>query len=928
MIVGALAGVLSISDYRIDVDAVASVHSPGSILHDRDSWIADARRAGRHRSAVERLAAEQLEVADCAARSVNAPERLETGLCVVLDPAAIELSTEVADALGTTGEPETPSDPVGPDLPLGVAVARGHSDDMDLDRLEHWPSAAHFDAASVLPVGPDIPEALIVARAGERLARELADAERLRVAELAEQQRAQAAEELRIAQAAEAAQVEEERLAEADRIQLAQRSRVAEQAWLAEHDRFAEEAEQITASFAAAAQAESDREIAALAKADALAAADADESVEDAPAEDQVTTTDATEDAAGDTTGETVAVVTEIDPPAMRADSDQPALTIMAGIFDGSLLPEPEPVIDPNAPVGPEVDPELLVARRQEAERLADIERNRPVGPDIADDLLAARNEESVRKAEAVTEAARIEAEAVAEAARIEAEKLAVAAAIEAEFVGPPLPAFAEICKARFEDPLGLGEQTVWVVADAGGPSELAELAERAEAEEQESSLMTVYVTADGEEVDYDPDATLPFDPLAASPFGSDPGSKTRAAFENMLAADDGVHTVRYIKEFNHELSHGETLSEVLSATGLGAGEVDRWVRAMQTVYNSNRVYAGQELRLTIDMPDRVLKRLQLDAGRDARVTVEADGDRVLARKEDIIYERSLRVVDARIDNSLYVSAIEEQIPDRIISEMAEILGWEIEFGRDLRPGASFRAIYERLTRVDNAETLAGRVLAVEVSNRGELYEGFYYEVGEDGNGKYYDRNGESLGRTFLRFPVSYSRISSPYSTARYHPVLKRRIPHYGVDFAAPTGTPVRAVADGRVLKSGWYGGNGRFVKIRHDSVYESGYAHLSRIASSVTANSTVKKGQVIGYVGSTGLATGPHLHFAMYQRGKYIDPMQAELPRAKALSGDELAGFKMKVAMMDRAYAEAGDGEERSTQVAAVEAPADDAPH
>jgi hypothetical protein len=599
MIVGALAGVLSISDYRIDVDAVASVHSPGSILHDRDSWIADARRAGRHRSAVERLAAEQLEVADCAARSVNAPERLETGLCVVLDPAAIELSTEVADALGTTGEPETPSDPVGPDLPLGVAVARGHSDDMDLDRLEHWPSAAHFDAASVLPVGPDIPEALIVARAGERLARELADAERLRVAELAEQQRAQAAEELRIAQAAEAAQVEEERLAEADRIQLAQRSRVAEQAWLAEHDRFAEEAEQITASFAAAAQAESDREIAALAKADALAAADADESVEDAPAEDQVTTTDATEDAAGDTTGETVAVVTEIDPPAMRADSDQPALTIMAGIFDGSLLPEPEPVIDPNAPVGPEVDPELLVARRQEAERLADIERNRPVGPDIADDLLAARNEESVRKAEAVTEAARIEAEAVAEAARIEAEKLAVAATIEAEFVGPPLPAFAEICKARFEDPLGLGEQTVWVVADAGGPSELAELAERAEAEEQESSLMTVYVTADGEEVDYDPDATLPFDPLAASPFGSDPGSKTRAAFENMLAADDGVHTVRYIKEFNHELSHGETLSEVLSATGLGAGEVDRWVRAMQTVYNSNRVYAGQELRLT-----------------------------------------------------------------------------------------------------------------------------------------------------------------------------------------------------------------------------------------------------------------------------------------------------------------------------------------
>jgi murein DD-endopeptidase MepM/ murein hydrolase activator NlpD len=350
-------------------------------------------------------------------------------------------------------------------------------------------------------------------------------------------------------------------------------------------------------------------------------------------------------------------------------------------------------------------------------------------------------------------------------------------------------------------------------------------------------------------------------------------------------------------------------------------------VVATQKVYDCNRVYAGQEIKLTIDMPDRILRRIQLDMGKGAVVIVEDEGASIVARTEDIHFERSLRVASAQIEQSLYVSAVEKSIPERVISEMAEILGWEINFGRDLRPGSEFRVIYEELTRVDTAHTVPGRILAVEVNNLGAQHEGFYYKASDSGSGAYYDRKGVSLGRTFLRFPVSYSRISSPFTTARYHPVLKRSIPHLGVDFAAPTGTPVKAVADGTVTKSGWYGGNGRFVKLRHDSVYETGYAHLSRIASSSTAGKRVKKGQVIGYVGSTGLATGPHLHFALYRSGKYIDPMKAELPRERSLTGSELAAFKMKVAMMDRAYAQAGDGQETTTLVAAVDlAPQEDA--
>ena len=185
----------------------------------------------------------------------------------------------------------------------------------------------------------------------------------------------------------------------------------------------------------------------------------------------------------------------------------------------------------------------------------------------------------------------------------------------------------------------------------------------------------------------------------------------------------------------------------------------------------------------------------------------------------------------------------------------------------------------------------------------------------------YYNRKGEGLGRQFLRYPVSFARISSHFSTARYHPVLKRKMPHYGVDFAAPTGTPVKAAADGVVSIAGWHGGNGRFVKMRHDAQYESGYAHLSRIASGVRPGARVKQGQVIGYVGSTGLATGPHLHFAMYKGGKYVDPLQASLPRTVPLTASALAGFKAQLRRVEQVYAERGLPPFGSTRIATAAA-------
>lgn len=417
--------------------------------------------------------------------------------------------------------------------------------------------------------------------------------------------------------------------------------------------------------------------------------------------------------------------------------------------------------------------------------------------------------------------------------------------------------------------------------------------------------------------------AALPFDPLAVGPFlpaaSSARPEPSANPFHDFLAelVHEDVEAIAYTHELKHSIRQGETMTEVLSNLGLDRGEIDQWIAAAGREHNLNRIYEGQSLSLAMRMPQKELRGLKLElAGEQMLVAELGDDGNVTARREEIVYERGLRVVGSEIEHSLYMTAQANGIPDKIVSDIAEILGWEVNFS-NVYEGATFRVVYEEMTRADTAQTIPGRVLAVSLVNRGKLHEGYYFRMPDGSHAGYYNRTGDGLGRAFLRYPVDYSRISSHFTTKRFHPVLKRNVPHYGVDFAAPTGTPVRAVADGKVLKAGWYGGNGRFVKIRHDSVYETGYAHLSRIESGLKPGSEVRKGDVIGYVGATGMATGPHLHFAMYRNTKYIDPLKAELPRERALDGTTLAAFRITVDMMDGAYAKAGYADPEMTRIA-----------
>jgi murein DD-endopeptidase MepM/ murein hydrolase activator NlpD len=407
---------------------------------------------------------------------------------------------------------------------------------------------------------------------------------------------------------------------------------------------------------------------------------------------------------------------------------------------------------------------------------------------------------------------------------------------------------------------------------------------------------------------------------LAEPPSGeeSEPASEGfGGTFKDSVAREAGQSTALHVSELRHRIQSGETISDVLESAGADPGQVDEWVRATKQVYDLNRIGVGQELSLAVDMRSNTLLHLALEIDPKSLVVVERQDGSVVASRKPIRHYRRVRVVSGTIDSSLYAAAVAEGLPQKIISDVAKILSGELNLSRDLRAGASFRVAYEELMRYDATPPIPGRVLAVEITNRGRSHEAFYFATPEGTQSGYYDRRGEALGLAFLRYPVAFSRISSGFSKGRFHPILKRRAPHYGVDFAASRGTPVKAIADGTVRKAAWNCKDGLFVTIRHDAVYKSGYAHLSRIASGIKPGVFIKQGQVLGYVGSTGRATGPHLHFSISRGGRYIDPLTAALPRSRPLSGSALAAFRTTIARIDAAYAQAGSGPESTMRLA-----------
>ncbi|HSL82625.1 MAG TPA: M23 family metallopeptidase [Thermoanaerobaculia bacterium] len=335
-------------------------------------------------------------------------------------------------------------------------------------------------------------------------------------------------------------------------------------------------------------------------------------------------------------------------------------------------------------------------------------------------------------------------------------------------------------------------------------------------------------------------------------------------------------------------LGRGETVEGLLSEMGLEGAEAQAVAAAFREHCNLRKLRPGDALAAYLG-PAGAPASFELDVTGRGRVRVEQAGPGAWqGRFEAFVEERRVRAVRGSLDGgALTVAVAEAGAPADLAYRMSEVLQWDLDFNRDLRRDDRFEVLYEEVY-LDGRPSGLGDVLALAYENRGQLLEAYRY--GDEP--AYYDGDGRPLQKMFLRSPLPFSRVTSRFSHRRFHPVLKTYRPHYGVDYGAPVGTSVRTTARGTVVSAGWNGGGGNTVKIRHANGYLTAYLHLSRIPSGIRPGVRVAQGEVVGYVGSTGLATGPHLDYRVQKNGRWVDPMGLDNVEAEPLASADLPRF------------------------------------
>lgn len=332
-----------------------------------------------------------------------------------------------------------------------------------------------------------------------------------------------------------------------------------------------------------------------------------------------------------------------------------------------------------------------------------------------------------------------------------------------------------------------------------------------------------------------------------------------------------------------------DTLQSILSAQGISSEVVIEVVVAAKELFDLNKIRAKKDYRLGLS-EDGELLFMEYEIDDEKFVRVEKSEGSFNAKLGEISYDTRVVTLSGSIDTSLYDAVVGKRESPMLGMQMAEIFGWDIDFNTDLRKNDSFNLVIEKKYREGNFAK-NGRILAAELINEGRPYRAIYFED-SSGRGDYYTEEGKSLRKQFLKAPLRYSYISSGYSLKRMHPVLRTIRPHQAIDYAAPKGTPVVSIGDGRVVWAGWKGWNGIIVKLKHNGTYASAYGHLSRVAQGIREGAVVRQGQVIGYVGSTGMSTGPHLDFRIWKNDQYTNPLTLRMPPARNISAEEYGAF------------------------------------
>ena len=327
-------------------------------------------------------------------------------------------------------------------------------------------------------------------------------------------------------------------------------------------------------------------------------------------------------------------------------------------------------------------------------------------------------------------------------------------------------------------------------------------------------------------------------------------------------------------------IKSGDTLASIFSNKGISSSTTHQIARLNEQTRKLRYIKPGQEIHLLLD-EERRLRQMKYVPDITSTLLIQRNEDQGFT-SQVINYQLDAFPVyrEGRIENSLFEAAANADIPEDVIMDLAAIFGWDIDFSLDIRRGDRFGIVYEEMYK-DDVKIRNGRILAAEFTNDGKTYRAVYYKDPK-GNVDYFSPDGKSMRKAFLRSPVEFSRISSRFSNKRWHPVLSKWRSHKGVDYAAKRGTPVRASGDGKVISAGTKGGYGRLIVIRHGGRYTTAYGHLNGYARGVRSGKKVKQGQIIGYVGSSGLATGPHLHYEFRVNGVHRNPLTVKLPEAK----------------------------------------------
>jgi len=353
----------------------------------------------------------------------------------------------------------------------------------------------------------------------------------------------------------------------------------------------------------------------------------------------------------------------------------------------------------------------------------------------------------------------------------------------------------------------------------------------------------------------------------------------------------EDADAVTYWRE--ERIQRGDTIGSLLSRAGVNDGPAMQYLRADPDARPLYQLRPGRAVQVAVDEEGQLVALRFITNTGDRLVIERADGGFRAARSVPVEEIRTT-LRSGEIDSSLFAAADAAGIPDRVIGALSDVFSGEIDFYHDVQRGDRFSVVYE-MRYVDGEPAGAGRVLAAEFVNRGMPHRAFYWRDA-DGTGNYYTDIGRNARNAFLRSPMELTRITSGFTMARFHPVLQDWREHKGVDYAAPQGTPVRVTADGVVTYAGWQNGYGNVIFIRHQGAYSTVYGHMSRFADDIKVGSRVGQGDTIGFVGMTGWATGPHLHYEFRVGDQPVDPMSAAVPNASPLSAERLPEFRAAI--------------------------------